>query len=226
MTCIRILSVLLLFGLLYACKPKETDDGSSVDLGYGYYPVQVGSTWIYDVDSLVYDDNSGRTTIDTFEYQYREMITGTFTDVTGRTAHLVSRAYRNSDTDTWAPANTWTLLKTEQSVQKVQENTRLVKLVFPLNPSQKWDGNAYNSLGEEEYSLAFFGQPYHTPHAQYDKALQVMHQDEENAIEEIRRYEVYAQHTGMVYALSDSLNTQLAGTRGYRFRLTLKSFTP
>jgi hypothetical protein len=50
--------------------------------------------------------------------------------------------------------------------------------------------------------------------------------DELNAIEEIKREEVYARNIGLVYLLSDSINTQVNGSRGYRYRLTLKTYTP
>lgn len=223
---IRLPFVFLLMFMVYSCSRKNHDDGASIDLGYNYFPVQTGATWIYRVDSIGYDDNSGHTIIDSSRYEYMEQITGTFMDVSGKTGQYVTRSYRMSDTDDWVPAHTWAILKTELNAQKVEENIRYVKLVFPLAADKKWNGNLYNNLGDEQYAVEFYDQPFSPGALSFGQTLKVVQRDEENAIEEIKRYEVYARNTGLVYLLSDSINTQVSGSRGYRFRLTLTSYTP
>jgi hypothetical protein len=209
---------------LVACKPDSGDE--TVDVGYAYFPVQVGATWVYDVDSISYDDNTGSTVIDTISYQYKEEITGTFKDATGKTGQLVSRYFRDRDTMPWIRVANATLLLTELDAQKVQENIRFAKLVFPLGNEKKWNGNAYNQLGKEEYEITSFDATRSMGGKVYDKTLNVLQEDELNAVDEIRREEVYARNTGLIYLVSDSINTQISGSRGYRYRLTLKSFTP
>lgn len=216
--------ILFLFLALAACKPESNEE--DVDLGYNYFPAQVGASWIYHVDSIAYDDNSGSTTIDTFSYQYKEQITGTFVDATGKTAQLVSRFFRNHDTMLWVRANNATLLKTELNAQKVSENIRYVKLVFPLEQFKTWNGNINNTLGEEEYTVRSFDAPVTVGGIQYPQTVTVLQKEELNFVKEIKREEVYARNTGLVYLLSDSIDTQVSGSRGYRYRLTLKSFTP
>jgi hypothetical protein len=178
------------------------------------------------VDSLVYDDNSGQTTIDTFAFQYKEQITGTYTDVTGETAQQISRSFRFSDTLPWTPLNQSLQLRTALNAQKVVENTRYVKLVFPLERNKKWNGNLYNALGSEQYQLNYLDQAATIGAITYPFTAKVTQLNEVNAIEEIIRYEIYARNVGLVYALSDSLNTQLSGSRGYRYRFTLIAYTP
>lgn len=207
-----------------ACKPESSEE--DVDLGYNYFPTQVGATWVYNVDSIAYDDNTGSTTIDTFTYQYREQIEGTFVDATGKTAQLVSRFFRNHDTLPWVRASNATLLKTELNAQKVSENIRFVKLVFPLEQYKTWNGNSYNGLGEEEYSVKSFDEPVKVGGITYPQSVTVLQAEELNFVKEIKREEVYARNTGLVYLLSDSIDTQVSGSRGYRYRLTLKSYTP
>lgn len=216
---------LLLSAVIISCSDSKSDE-EQVDLGYNYFPTQTGATWLYKVDSLVYDDNSGQTTIDTFVFQYKEQITGSFTDVTGEAAQQISRFYRYNDTLPWIALNQWTQMRTALNAQRVQENTRYVKLVFPLEKNKKWNGNLYNAKGSEQYALSYFDQPSTIGNTTYPLTARVQQQNEENAIEEIIRYEIYARDIGLVYALSDSLNTQSAGSRGYRYRFTLISYTP
>ena len=218
-------TILFIFSLaLWACK-DDTDD-KPVDVGYNYFPNQVGATWIYNVDSIAYDDNTGSTTIDTFTYQYKEQITGTFTDVSGKSAQLINRFYRERDTMPWIRANNATLIVTELNAQRVNENIRFVKLVFPPEHQKTWNGNSYNMLGEEEYTITDFDKPQTIGGVSYAQTLTVLQKDELNFIEEIKREEVYARNAGLVYLLSDSINTQVSGSRGYRYRLTLKTYTP
>jgi hypothetical protein len=209
---------------LVACTQQTEPD--AVDLGYAFFPSQIGATWIYHVDSLVYDDNSGFTTIDTFEYQYKEQITGTYINGSGKTEQLVSRYIKKVDTLNWEQLNTYTLLKTDLNAQKTIENIRFVKLVFPLTLNKKWDGNAYNSLGNEEYVVSTFNTSQTIGSSIYDNTLTVIQKNEDNAVEEIKRAEIYARNIGLVYLVSDSINTQVGGSRGFRYRLTLTSYTP
>jgi hypothetical protein len=210
--------------LINACSKNE--EVKPVDLGHNFMPVQIGATWVYTIDSFAYDDNAGFTTIDTFTYLYKEQITGTFTDVTGHTAQLISRYYKLADTLDWMQANTWQLLKNELTLQRVEENTRFVKMVFPLAENKRWNGNMYNALGEEEYKVLSYDKPMQIGNTLYNQTMWVQHKDEENFISEIKQYEIFARNIGMVYRLSDSLNTQVNGSRGFRLRHTLNSYTP
>ncbi|MES2559028.1 MAG: hypothetical protein V4590_04775 [Bacteroidota bacterium] len=216
---------LLLSTVVFACSDSKPEE-ENVDLGYNYFPTQTGATWLYNVDSLVYDDNSGQTTIDTFTFQYKEQITGSFTDVTGEPAQQVSRFFRYSDTLPWTVLNQSTQMRTALNAQRVQENIRYVKLVFPLERNKRWNGNLYNTLGTEQYTVSYVDQASTVGNTSYPLTVKVQQQNEVNAIEEIIRYEIYARNIGLVYALSDSLNTQVSGSRGYRYRFTLLTYTP
>src|SRR4051812_11269972 len=128
-------TILIILSLAIAACKNDTDD-EPVDVGYSYFPTQVGATWIYNVDSITYDDNTGHTTIDTITYQYKEQITGSFVDGAGNTAQLVSRFYRDHDTLLWTRVTNSTVYQTALNAQRVNENIRYVKLVFPLEKSK------------------------------------------------------------------------------------------
>jgi hypothetical protein len=228
----KIYFLLLFIAACYgwSCK-KQSDESSSIDVGYNYFPVNVGHELVYDVDSIVYDDNTGSTTITPYSYQYKEVIAATIIDDIGREAQRVDRFFRQNDTSPWQVANSWIVSRDNVSVQKVQENTRYVKLLFPLKQNKVWDGNIYNGKGEEDYSIQYLDQPYELNGVTYSKTAKILQVDDINAIEEIRRHEIYARNIGMIYFQSDSINTQrkdspAVGTksRGYRYHLTLKSY--
>lgn len=216
----------LLFGLvslIWACSESD-DNTTTIDLGYNYYPVAPGSTWIYQVDSLAYDDNTGKTNIDTFSYEYKEVIQSVVRS-NGDGSYdewLVDRFYRYADTLDWNQANSWRIIKTPEKLNKIEENISFTKLVFPLASRKEWNGNMANQRDKEMYTVKFFDMPF----GNYPQACKIEQLREENLIEEMVREEVYARQVGMVYAINDSLNTQVKGTRGYRIRKQLKQYTP
>ncbi len=219
----KLVYIFLSFVILSSCA-DSTDDDASLDLGYNYYPAAVGTIWIYRVDSFSYDENSGSTNIDTFDYEYKEVITSILNSKPdGSYAEfLIDRYFKFSDTTNWSKANSWRLIKTNERIEKYEENVIYTKLLFPLTNRKEWDGNMANNKGKEPYTVRFFDEPFGT----YPLACKIEQFREENLIEEIIREEVYSRNTGLVYALSDSLNTQVKGTRGYRLRKSLISFTP
>jgi hypothetical protein len=202
--------------VISSCKDKKEEE--PVDVTYNYFPVKTGSEWVYQVDSLVYDDNTGQTTIDTFTYKYKE-VAG---EAISASEFLLHRYYMPPSSTEWEQSNTWVICLDHFMGAKIQENTKYVKLQFPVKEGKTWNGNLFNSQGEEPYEAASFDQPY----LEYPRTVKIKHYEEENKIEEIRRYEIYARDIGMISAVSDSLNTQVKGTRGFRFSLTLLSYTP
>jgi hypothetical protein len=221
--------VLLLLTVSFACK-KKSDDTSAVDTTYDYFPVDIGRTWVYDVDSIVYDDNTGVTKIDTFSYQYKETITAGITDDMGKPAMQLERYFRQNDSDMWHRANSWIISRDNLTAQKVQENIRYVKLVFPLNINKVWDENVYNNTGSNLDSLNYFDGPATVNGQSFPKTLKVIRSEEENIIEEIVKSEIYARNVGLIYLQSDSINTQPIDTlgntrsRGYRYHLKIRSY--
>ncbi len=209
--------------VLAACN--RNDDLVGVpQIGTAYFPLKLGSIWVYKVDSIAYDDNGPKQAIDTFYYQYKEQITEVQTDDTGQPLYLVSRFFRQNDSDTWQQVRNYSAQIIDNKVQRVEENTRFVKLVFPIKSRNTWNGNMFNAKGTQIYKLIDFEFPY-TVQSSFYKSIKVEQVNILNFIEEIKRYEKYAENIGLVETLYDSLNTQSTGTKGFRLRINLVSFT-
>ena len=224
----KLFYLLIISSLIISCK--KNDSTETVDSTYNYFPVDIGHTWIYDVDSIGYDDNTGATIIDSSHYQYMETTTETFIEADGKPAQKLDRYYRKNDSDIWASANIWVVKRDNLRAEKVQENVRFVKLVFPLSVNSFWNGNMFNNLSSNNYFVDYFDQPSTVNGTNYNKTLKVRRDSSVNAIEEIRQFEIYARNIGLIYFESDSINTQpidttnLTKSRGFRYYLKLKSF--
>lgn len=225
----KLFYIFIISSLIISCK--KNDSTATVDSTNNYFPVDIGHTWIYDVDSIGYDDNTGKTVIDSsHHYQYKETITETFIDVDGKPAQKLARYFRGSDSNDWSSADVWVVKRDNLRAEKIQENVRFVKLVFPLSINSFWNGNMFNNMGSDNYFVDYFDQPSTVNGINYNQTMKVKRDSSINAIEEIRQFEIYARNIGLIYYQSDSINTQPIDTssftksRGFRYHLKLKSF--
>lgn len=211
--------------LLTACNRNTPDSTVEPSLGKEYYPIKVGSTWEYLVDSISYDDNSSTQAIDTFAYQYKEQVGDKFTDDLGNETYLINRWFRADDSANWQQVRNFTTRLIDNKVERVEEDVRLVKLLFPLRARNSWNGNMFNNRDYQLFKLTQFKVPFMLNGATYNSVL-VEESNVVNFIEEITRHARYAEGIGMVYLQYDSLNTQSTGTKGFRYKLTLKNYQP
>ena len=158
---------------LFSCKKEKPEE---TDLGYSYFPEQVGSFVVYDVDSLFYNDFTNR--VDTFKFQLKEKIQSVFLDNENRTTLRVERYVKKYDATKpysqipWKLRNVWASNLTKTTAERVEENIRYVKLIFPVSTSQLWNGNAQNVLAPWDYSY-----DRHSISAQWDTRLSSSNMD-------------------------------------------------
>jgi hypothetical protein len=209
--------------VLNACKQKDDTNLTVSDLGYNYYPYQTkGSKWIYKVDSLVFDDNTGSTQIDTFNYEYMEEVGDTFYDDAGIIGYRINRYYKFADSLPWVQVDAAVSQQNELRAERVDANIRTVKLVFPIAEGKRWNGNMFNALDPLTYRIQWYEQPFDI----FPKTIYIQHISENNFIDTINRYEVYGRNIGLVYFFSDSINTQETGSRGFRYSYRLHTYIP
>jgi len=223
----KSVSFLFFILLALACKQPEDNIDALTDYGYDYYPLQIGSERTYFVDSIVYDDNGPTQAIDTFKYLFKEVVVDTFIDDAGALSFTISKYFKplpDSITN-WQFAGNNFAQQTNLTAQKIADNVREVKLIFPLRELNSWNGNLYNGRDPLLYQITQFKVPYWF-NGRNANSVKVESYRVLNFIEEIYRYERFAQNIGMVEYLFDSLNTQSSGTKGLRYRLKLKLFKP
>src|SRR5690606_1705846 len=73
-----------------------------------------------------------------------------------------------------------------------------IPFVFPPRDGKQWDGNAYNSLSEDEFQMAYH-QDYSDGNVSYASAVKVAQHEEDDLITvRDNRFEVFVKHIGMV----------------------------
>lgn len=245
----RLLAVSILSLWLSACGKNETD--TYPDLAKEYYPLQIGKTWVYNIDTILYDPQSGNIVkVDTFRWQVREVLIDTFTDLTGQLTYKIERSERRrNDTIPFEVKKIFTTALSTNEVLRTEDNLKFIKFPRFFGEQTTWDGNVYcdQSLiievaGERmglfskkwNYEILSFGKAEKIGTKDFTDVLTVLAQSDTRILTE-KRYnlEKYAKGIGLVYKEQHILDTQkLDATiawekkaeKGYIVKQTILSF--
>jgi hypothetical protein len=216
------------FALLTACK-KEIIPNDNILLGKEYFPITKDHTIEYAIDSIIYNDFSKST--DTFRMQFKDVIGESFYDNEGRESYVVNRYSRQDDTYLWKDLMTFYATKTNFRVEVVENNLRMIKLVFPVKLKTYWSGNIYipaqiddklKWLWNWNYTYTYINQPFNTGLASFSNTIEVIGiNDSTNNPEQFpdaianKTYskEVYAKNVGLIYRELTNWEYQPDGSR-------------
>ena len=162
-----------------------------------YYPLEFGTYIDYYVQEITHDDLSS-IPHDTLHYYLRTLIEDTVIDNEGRLAYKYIRKTRIDTSDVWQISDVWTTLKNENKIELTEENRRKVKLVLPPNDFTMWDANIYNSLSAVNCFYEDIHQPFSINSLSFDSTIRIQQEDVLNLVAYKKKYEVYANHVGLV----------------------------
>lgn len=194
------LIILSILTILVSCK-KDTE---VIDPGYAYFPDETGQYVIYEGDSIQYNDDL-KAQHDTFRFMVKEVIESIYQDNEGRPTLRIER-YVKMKNDTipysamqWTLADVWSANRTSTSAERVEENQRFVKLVFPIRAKKTWNGNSYNTQEAWEYEYTSVHEAGTVNGRTFDSIATVLQRDESNLVERTFAQEKYAKNVGLVY---------------------------
>ncbi len=188
--------------MVFGCKKDN-----SVDFHFEYFGMEQGRYIIYDVTEITHDDALNQH--DTSIYQLKTYWADTFVDNQGRTAREFWRYIRPTENDPWQLEDIWTGLYDGIRAELVEENQRVVKLVFAPTQNKEWDANAYNMDGEQICYYRDIHGDTTIDNTSFDPTL-VVEQDQFNSlIDSVHRYEMYAKGIGMILKYERDLHYQI-----------------
>ncbi|MCF8332275.1 MAG: hypothetical protein K9H84_07475 [Bacteroidales bacterium] len=188
--------VIASFLLIVSCTEKKDDP---VDMGYEYWPVNIGDYHIYQVDSIVWDDFYDPVQIDTFSYKVKEVIASEIEDAESRKAFRVERFIKQHDSLEWSVDKIYKLQKLQTKVLKMIDNQTFVKFVFPVKNGVEWNSNVYNSNPPKTYEFRDTHLSYEVDGVNYTETSTVQQNDLVTLISNDVAFEIYAKGYGMVY---------------------------
>ena len=192
-------SIILFFG----CKKSNTE---SVNYYYSYFPLEVDAWIEYDVLDIIHSQLGS----DTAVYQLKEITTEEFLDNEGRLTYRIERYWRDDSNANWSIKDVWYSNKTTTTAEKVEENVRFTKLIFPINTAKYWDGNAFNNLEEWEYYYDSLHKPKLINNLSFDSTITVIQRDNQNVVQYEKVKEIFAVDIGLIYKSHIDLDINLS----------------
>lgn len=205
---------------LISCD-RET---GSIDIyeGYRYFPLEIGKYIEYEMDSVIFDTTNVGVVIDSSHTLVREMVVDTFLDLTGELNYRIERFEKKEADDPWEIKSVYAAIRNESHAQRVEDNFRFIKMVFPLERGDVWDGNQFidettiiNVAGEtveifkgwqyevdEVHEIALYN------NIPFDSVTTIYQANSENLIEYRYSMERYANGVGLIYREMWILDTQ------------------
>jgi hypothetical protein len=185
-------------------------------MGYEYFPDSVGHYITYRVDSIWTDDAFNRK--DTYEFGLKEWVESKFLDNEDRPSQRIER-YKDFNPEPYdfnVISDVWFATRTAARAEKIEENTRYVKLIFPLAENEQWNGNAFNTI--EDFDIDYKMYNVHQPFTDtltgitFDSTVTVLQIDRQPIFDyRTNVVEVYAKHIGLVYKYYYNVNWQKEG---------------
>ncbi|WP_258097144.1 hypothetical protein [Marinoscillum pacificum] len=189
----RFFIISLILTATLSCSEEVSD--LTLDQGYDFLPLQVGNFWTYQVEETVYEVFEPVTTT----YILKEVIVDSLVAGDGTVKYLINRYIGNTEVEL-ALDSVWAVRKTGRDAVFSENNTDLVKLVFPVSVNKTWDGNAYNTRESQEYYYESVDS-YSLGDVSYTSsdAIRVIIEDiEQNLVNQDERSEVYLRNVGLV----------------------------
>lgn len=187
----------LMFTVVFfsACKK---DESGPVQFHYAYWPLNQGHFVVYDVLEVKHDVQA-LVQRDTSKYQLKIVIGDTLTDLEKETAFKFFRYTRATSSDNWLLKDVWTTKLSGNRAELVEENQRVIKLVFAPTKEKEWNANAFNQFTPLNcyYTNLHTGLTLNGNY--FDSTLTVEQEDFFSLIDHRRKYEVYAKGVGLVY---------------------------
>ena len=215
--------ITLLF-LVISCGDNVIEEPDESLYGYGYFPIDIGYTWEYQVDSvLIFQGGDSNITSSTF---IQEKVTELISENNNEKIFKLERSYKHEIEEEWHLQDIWQVSMDNQKVTKTEENLKFIKLVFPAVKGKKWDGNSFFDSNKEfsvganniavfqdwNYKVAEVGVTATVNDIEYPEVLVVSHIDEESAITKRFSEEIYANGVGLIERNMQIFDTQKLDT--------------
>lgn len=209
-------SFLILFCFVFSiqsCSETSTTQDYDLEMGFEYYPLEVGKYLIYKKELKTYDiEGAGVEIVETTNYVKEELI-GTTLDNQGESIFIIERFEKQNLNDEWLIQNVWTVKATDNRIEETSENIKLVKMIFPLQEGKNFDATLFvdeNTLVEvaseniEIYKnwdaeILTVDQAENIGSLSFDNVTTISYADDENLIEKRYALSKYAKDIGLVY---------------------------
>lgn len=132
---------------------------------------------------------------DTVRYRLKTVVGEVVEDNEGRPARKLFRYAYDWESGDLIDQRVWTQIIDGGRGEVIEENQRMIRLVFAITLEKEWDVNAFNPKEEQ----TVFYDEIHKPFNNIDSTVTVEYEDFLSFIDYERKYEVYGNHIGLIH---------------------------
>ena len=199
------LLIIICICFLASCTKENAIEVSTTNYFYQYFPTDSGIIRYYQADSIFWDANN-QAALDTISYEIKEVIAGNYFDNENEICQRIER-YKKDVNGNWI---IWKVLSDKRiqfNAERYIDNIRFIKLKFPLNTTEKWNGNALNTLDAQYYQITDVHQPENINTLAFDSVCTVLQDNYIDATRQFYGMEKYAARIGMIYHREKNIAT-------------------
>jgi hypothetical protein len=218
------LSIAAVFAVFFLISCGSNSEDTLPNRGKDYFPLTIGNTVLFDLDSVIYDPLPGGISIDTYRWQAREVMSDTVRSKTGELRYVIDRSIKLKTSPDWTPRETFSAALTDAYALLSENNLTFIKFPTYFDVGTNWDGNLYNDVGTRlevageilepfskrwTFEVLSYGKAEKIGTKDYLDVLTVQAQSDPKILTE-KRYslEKYAKGIGLVYREIKILDTQ------------------
>ena len=187
-------ALLLMVALLIACEQEAT---VRLKEAPDYFPLNRGIYQIYDVDETTYLSGGE---VQALTYELKVHVTDSFPSEDDSHTYVLHRSKRSASGAPWNTLDTWSVRRKDSEYVVTEGNTPYVKITVPYYLDRRWNGNAYNTQGEDEYTYTMVDGSQVVNGMSFERALEVQQEaNSDRIVFRDERKEIYAAGVGLVY---------------------------
>lgn len=172
---------------------QETEE-LPMDDGLEYQPLEVGLRWVYQVKETIY---FGENDIESSEFFYQDHVIESFENEMGLKSYVIQRT-KSATRENWQNYLTYSIRVEKGFLVRMMNNEVLLPLQFPPKIDRTWDGNLFNTLSEDIFSVEFINR-HPVGQLIFNNVVKVNQANEDDLITlRDNRFEVYAKNVGLV----------------------------
>jgi hypothetical protein len=189
-----------LLGLLVLASCKN-ETLPPVSLEPSVYSLQPGNEFVYQVDSIHYNDFSNR--IDTFRFQMRERVDSVIEQSSSTKKIRIFQESLDPSTQSWNPISTVLVTYAPGVVRTTEDNNQFIRLILPIYEGNSWKGNVLTNNdpwnNDWEYYYYDVWRSKEINGRNFDSTVSVNWVESTTFIDEMLGEETYAQGIGRIY---------------------------
>ena len=207
--------------LIFSSCQKETEELNA--LGKEYFGYELGQTRYYQCDSTLYNSFNPQNPVVKREFIIRERVKSKFIDNEGNEVFRLER-YISFDKDTsYSFFGLATIQIDELGIQYYENNTRYVRMSFPIRKKRSWDGNIFNNSERQRYVYIGVNEPYSNGFMNFDEVVSVNQRDELTIISEKVDNYWYGKGVGLIEKAIQNIDINGSDKDGFELSWKLES---